>query len=284
MNLLVIYNLILLTMIRIIGLGLSIEFFINLRKKRFIAPIAGWGCWVIAGILPIIADILPSEFVTEVLLLINAILDVEGLILIFLGILSYIRFVPGKIMFLVSLVLMIFPIVTLTLFGKVMALTFAVVLNFASYIVISLIIILKGREVHEIIGDGAKWLYFTLFTVICYLILLCILILTVDDYSYGIYYSVNTTAIIGNYTINILLTILIIVLSIHFERGIANTDKNQLKDKYSHNIGNILQIIVSAASVIELGGHLDDSEILNLVLIQDKCNEAGELIKEIREL
>ena len=119
---------------------------------------------------------------------------------------------------------------------------------------------------------------------IYYIISLFILILTVEDYSYGLYYSTNILVIISNCTVGIFFTILIIVLFIHLERGIASKDKYHLTDKYSHNIGNTLQIIVSVASIIEMRGTLDDSEMHNLHLIQEKWNEAGELLKEIREL
>lgn len=284
MNLLSFYNLILLTIIRIIGLALSIEFLINLKKKRFIAPVFGWICWVVTGFLPIIADNLTTGFLNEILLLMNAILSAEGLILIFMGILSYFRFVPGKIMFLVTLFYMIFPLTIYGLFGETFALPFAVAMIFISYVAISLMILLKGKEINTTIRGGAKWLYLTIISVICYLILSIILMLSIEDYSYGLYYSTNILAIISNYTMGILLTILIIVLFIHLERGIAYMDKDQLKDKYSHNIGNILQIIISAASIIEMRGTLDESEKPNILLIQEKCNEAGELIKEIREL
>jgi len=284
MNLLSFYNLILLTIIRIIGLGLSIEFLINLRKKRFIAPVAGWSCWVIAGLLPIIADNLTIGVISEILLLLNAILSAEGLMLIFMGVLSYFRFVPGKIMFLVTLFYLIFPLAAYGLFGETLALSSAVAMIFVSYVVISLMIIFKRKEINRTIGGGAKWVYLALISVICYLILSFILMFSVEDFSYGLYYSTNIPAIISNYTVGILLTILIIVLFIHLERGIAYRDKDQLKDKYSHNIGNILQIIISAASIIEMRGTLDESEKPNIYLIQEKCNEAGELIKEIRDL
>lgn len=284
MNLLAFNNIVVLTLIRIVGLGLSIEFFINLRKKRFIAPIAGWSCWVISGFLPIIADNIATGILTDVLLLMNAILGAEGLILIFMGIMSYFRFIPGKIMFSVSVLYMVLPVILYVLFGDTLALLLAVVMVFASYVLISLIVIIKGKEINRVIEGGAMWLYITLITVICYIILSIILIVTVEDYKYGLYYSTNLVAILTNYSAGILLTILFIVLFIHLERGIAKRDKFQLKDKYSHSIGNILQVIMSAASVFEMSGNLDSLERPYLNLIQEKCHEAGELIKEIRTL
>ncbi|UCE12548.1 MAG: hypothetical protein JSV04_10165 [Candidatus Heimdallarchaeota archaeon] len=284
MNILAFYNLIVLTMIRVLGLSLSIEFFINQRKKRFIAPIAGWSCWVITGFIAIIADNIPPGVGSEILFILNAILGAEGLVLIVMGILSYFRFVPGRIMFIISLVYLIFPLIFYSLFGDVLALSLAMTLNFATYVVISLLVIYKGKEIHQTIRGGVKWVYITLITVFIYILVSFILIFSVEDYTYGLYYSSDNFAIMSNYLVGILLTILIIVILIHLERGIADEGKTQLKDRYSHDIGNILQIIVTAASVIEMKGELDDLDKPNLNLIQAKCNEAGELIKEIREL
>ena len=77
--------------------------------------------------------------------------------------------------------------------------------------------------------------------------------------------------------------ILLINLFIHLEYGITFTQKYGLKDKYSHNLGNIMQAISGAAFLIN--DNLDENQVLELKdLIQSKTKEASNLIDEIREL
>lgn len=70
---------------------------------------------------------------------------------------------------------------------------------------------------------------------------------------------------------------------IHLEHNIANQEKFQLKDTYSHNLGNIIQVIFSASLLSEMD-KTAEGESEKLQLIQKKCNEASEIIKEIRKL
>jgi hypothetical protein len=73
------------------------------------------------------------------------------------------------------------------------------------------------------------------------------------------------------------------MLFLHLEQGIYFKKKNLLTDDYSHKIGNILQIIMGAGTTIK--AESDSSEINTATdLILERTNEAGELIKKIREM
>ncbi|MFX1325638.1 MAG: hypothetical protein ACFE8N_11825 [Promethearchaeota archaeon] len=101
---------------------------------------------------------------------------------------------------------------------------------------------------------------------------------------YGLYYSTNSLLIILNYTVGILTNILLIVFLIHLEFILSNEQQNRLKDTYSHNLGNIMQIINSSSDLISMTTELSEQEKKNLTLIQEKCKEASKLIKNIRKL
>ncbi|MHA2233613.1 MAG: hypothetical protein ACXAB4_14115, partial [Candidatus Hodarchaeales archaeon] len=105
-----------------------------------------------------------------------------------------------------------------------------------------------------------------------------------SEYSYGFYQSTDNPAVIVNYLFAIGITAVILVLFIHIEYSISQVEKYQLKDKYSHNLGNILQALTSAASLLELRKSRSQEDLLNLELIQQKCVEASSLVKEIRKL
>jgi hypothetical protein len=57
-----------------------------------------------------------------------------------------------------------------------------------------------------------------------------------------------------------------------------------LKDNYSHDLGNILQVISSAFELIEMKGRAESETAELGELLKDKLNEAAKQIREIREL
>ncbi|OLS26418.1 MAG: hypothetical protein HeimC3_09680 [Candidatus Heimdallarchaeota archaeon LC_3] len=94
----------------------------------------------------------------------------------------------------------------------------------------------------------------------------------------------DVVAIWANYGIIALLTMLGIMVFLHLEQGIYHKQHNILKDDYSHKIGNILQIIMGAGSLIT-DSFLNKEDISDKAqLIVKKADEAGELIKEIRKM
>ena len=105
-----------------------------------------------------------------------------------------------------------------------------------------------------------------------------------QGYGYGLYNTNNIPFIILNYTIGIFTHFLFVVFFIHFEYTISNEQQNQLKDKYSHNLGNIMQVIYSSAELFKRHFKLENSDKDKLDLIETKCKEAAKLINEIRNI
>ena len=77
------------------------------------------------------------------------------------------------------------------------------------------------------------------------------------------------------------ITLLITILIIHLEQSISYLHKFQLRDIYSHDLGNIMQIILNNLEAID---SIDEKSQPNADLIKMKCIEAGDLIKGIREI
>ena len=100
----------------------------------------------------------------------------------------------------------------------------------------------------------------------------------------GSFQSEDITIIVGAYSSIIIMTILFIAFIIHLEYTISNKQQNQLKDKYSHNLGNIMQVIYSSADLFKRIVKLENSDQDKLDLIEMKCKEASKLINEIRNL
>ena len=282
LNTLAFYSLILLTIIRLIGLGISLDLFYSIQKKRFLTIVAGWSLWVIAGVLPIIYD--NFTFQDDFLLVLNASLAGEGLLLIFLGIFSYFHTLSGKFIFSISSIYLIIPsILNLTL-GPVVALPVAILLHLLTYIIIFIGVAKTNQEMLKVFSKGVIFFYLTIGSVIFTIGSVVVLSSVVEDYRFGLYYTVDNWAIIINYSLSILMTVLILMLFIYLERGITADDKFQLKDRYSHHIGNLLQILLAAVSLIESERLTQDEKDENLALIQSKSQEVSDLLNEIREL
>ena len=86
-----------------------------------------------------------------------------------------------------------------------------------------------------------------------------------------------------NYFLGTVSTIALIIYSIHLEYDISKIQKFKLSDKYSHDLGNLIQVISSAAILTNVDEDLSKEKVENLDLIQKKCEEAAELIKDIRK-
>ena len=86
-----------------------------------------------------------------------------------------------------------------------------------------------------------------------------------------------------NYFLGNASTIALIIYSIHIEYDISKIQKFKLSDKYSHDLGNLIQIISSAAILTNIDKGLSKEKVENLDLIQKKCEEVAKLIKDIRK-
>ncbi len=127
-------------------------------------------------------------------------------------------------------------------------------------------------------GSSIKWFIGTIIFGFLYLINGVITVL--EGYPFGLYHSDNAFMIIRYYFFAIGITLLISMLIVHLEQSISYLQKAQLRDIYSHDLGNIMQIILNNIEAID---SIDEKNQPNADLIKSKCIEAGDLITEIRE-
>jgi hypothetical protein len=151
-------------------------------------------------------------------------------------------------------------------------------------IMIFLSLVYSNRKEIKIILQYSYGLILLLTIFLIGYVLVYVFILTsVPDYNYGLYMSTESTAIIAYYTSVVAVTLLGLMVFLHLEQGIFLKKQNLLKDDYSHKIGNILQIIVGAGTTIK--AFSDSAEVKSSTdLILQRSEEAGELIKRIREM
>ncbi|MFX1534471.1 MAG: hypothetical protein ACFFDI_09650 [Promethearchaeota archaeon] len=285
---LVFYSLIILTFIRLIGLGISVNIYLTLRKKRSFYLISGWACWVLAGILPIFAYNTSNQFFHELLLTFNATFMLEGFVLIILGILSYYRTVPTKISFIIIIGLFILP-PSLAILGlyEVSINLIAVPLLYIAFFVTVIGAWIEKPKMKKTFGREIKWYYIT--AIYGGLVIIGLIYLSVtsnSNVSYGLYESTNELAIMINYLLGIGVTILAAINMFALEYGIITNQKFALKDNYSHDLGNMIQVVMGCVYVIRHFQTIsNESEVINMLdKIEDISLKAGKLIGEVRKL
>ncbi|MFX1364597.1 MAG: hypothetical protein ACFFCE_12250 [Promethearchaeota archaeon] len=268
--------------LRSIGLGTSLNFYYDLRKKRYLYLIVGWMLAISGNVLPLILDFMSNTFLLELILVLNALLVSLCGILIMIGIFSY--FLEIKSLYIIlSCIAIIFTVMLLFIFLDYnISISFSVIVLNSVIIIFFIIPLFKLNIVREIMRSSIRW-YFVGFVILFGFLPISIYIAN-QGYAYGLYYTNDILVIILNYIIAIVNQFLIIVLLIHLEYTISNSQQNQLKDKYSHNLGNIMQVIYSSADLFKRIIKEENIDKDNLNLIERKCKEASKLINEIRNL
>ncbi|MFX0081082.1 MAG: hypothetical protein ACFE94_04945 [Candidatus Hodarchaeota archaeon] len=282
MHELIYFSMFLLTLIRVIGFIVSVNFYYESKSYTYIYFTIGWCLWILAGIVALLSAVVKNQVQEDVFLLINYILGPLAIFFLGSGLSSYYINISSNKIKLISAVLLIFPLIINFSLGMNPVAIYARIFQFFGIIQMFSLPFLKYNTFKEKIGKSIRWYYLTCLSIILY-IPLAILSMLISLNS-GSFQSQDITMIVGAYTSIIIMTILVIAFIIHLEYTISNKQQNQLKDKYSHNLGNIMQVIYSSADLFKRITKLDKIDKDKLDLIERKCKEASELIKEIRKI
>ncbi|MFX0063150.1 MAG: hypothetical protein ACFFC7_13310 [Candidatus Hermodarchaeota archaeon] len=280
MNSLVIFGLLILLFIRLLALGISIEFFMGKNRFRFKFFIIGWTIWALAAIFAIIGSIYENGIIMESMFVLNGISASIGAIVVVMGFRTYFRQVPIRLLAIICILLITVPLIV-SIIGYEYAVRFSSIMLYLFILSLVIMGIIDRKDYKSIGGYSYIWLYVSVF--LGAIIIVILISLLIGGYQYGLYGETDDVAIIVNYFFGIGITTLFLILMIHLEHTITNQEKFQLKDSYSHNLGNIIQVIFSASLLTGMGKTAKE-ESEKLQLIQKKCNEASEVIKEIRKL
>ncbi|MHA2087694.1 MAG: hypothetical protein ACW972_05430 [Promethearchaeota archaeon] len=283
MNDLVLLSLIIFIFVRITGLAASIDFFHNTKDKKFIYITIGWLFWIIASIFPIFSSLVENTNIIKLFLVLNALFGLIGALFYTWGFYKYfITIQRSRVILLAIVVTVLLPVLLYVLVNFRMSIQFsALMLNFLIFGVY-IFPHLYVKDLKKILGKSYVW-YIATFVSLIFFIPVYIII-SLSGYNYGLYEAENSLLIILYYVPTITSSILFIILLVHLEYTISSSQKFDLKDKYSHNLGNIMQVINSSSDLISLTDKLNEQDKKSLKLIQKKCKEASKLIKNIRKL
>lgn len=243
----------------------------------------GWLIFSIAAIFPIISGISIDAYLSQIYFLLNGIFISVGMLYIGSGYFSFFVEIPKIIFIILTSFLILLPLILFISLGLKLALNFSII-TYNIFIMGAFIIpILKWENFKKTVGKSIIFYFMTLSILIIYIPISVISLL--QGYSYGLYESNDVFLISINYNFAIISMIVMIIYLIHLEFTISTREKDDLKDKYSHNLGNILQTVYFSVELLKDKKEMNIEKRVNLSgVIEKKMKEAENFLKEIRDL
>lgn len=281
MNNLIILCLSFLFIVRILGLLISLDFYHNKKEIKFLIFILSWIFFIIGNMFAILINIDEKYNLRSLFLFFNIIFLELGSILYAWAIGKYYTSISNRILLFfiiisLSLTIMIF------IFLNFIIISFIGALLIFCFILTIYIIPFFSKDFKKKVGKSLRWYYSAVIFQISFVPLFLIIFL--QGHGFGAYNTENPFIIMTFYIPFLTISILWIILLINLEYNISNIEKSELKDQYSHNLGNIMQAISSAQELINKK-YVSKEEIGDLEsLIANKIKEAADLIKDIKEL
>ena len=278
-----IFAIIIMTLIRVIGVGVSFDYYLKTRERKFLIFLLGWALLILGGIFPFLADLEVTVFLSDLYLVLNNSIITVGFFFVMVGIYLYFREISAKLIYLVVVIIMITSIFLFIFTGAYNAILFGLVTLYVLFILLFSGALIEKGKFKEYLGKGLRWYYIS--AIAGFSMLIMSVVAYALGNSYGLYESTNVPILFINYFIGITITLLVLNLMIHFEYSISSYHTDKLKDKYSHNLGNILQVIQNASALLVEKREISDSERDDLdKVIGSQLKEASKLITEIRKL
>ncbi|MHA1227375.1 MAG: hypothetical protein ACTSPV_11585 [Candidatus Hodarchaeales archaeon] len=266
-----------LALTRGIGVLVSLDFLLrrkSLSEKKFYLFLIGWSSWFISSLFSFVYLLVDQgSLLAKISVISHDIFVLLGSLYLILAVLSYFMTVNTYTVLTGTLIIVIVPIVLTITLDPIIANLFLLLIF--SILLFSLInnFRLHKEELSFLVSRSITWLYLTTTVAFLYICLLTFLTLTKEGSDLA---TIDDPLLFSLYAfISLTVTLLVLVLSIHLEYSLNYIQSFRLKDQYSHNLGNILQMILNSA---------ETKDLLMQDLIIEKCEEAKFLINEIREL
>jgi len=278
MNEIIVLGLLFALLSRFIGLIISIGFYNSLRDKKFIKLVLGWFFWICAGTLNLSSEIINQVPTNDIVILLNTIFSALGDIFVLIGVISYFRKIPNNMFIILTSIFVIGPILAYSIPSFRSLLSVISLLRLFVTIFFTVIPIIERKRFKKQLSNKTYfWFYIT--TIIIYLYTVSYFLLTLQGKIYGGIINAPGLELIIYLFLLDSTTFLVVILVNQIEYDISSYYKFELKDKYSHDLGNILQRLYTASDLIR-----EEKDLKMLDIIEKNIKEAAELIKEIRDI
>ncbi len=276
MNEIEFFSLILMFFIRLLGILFSLEFYMDSKMLRYKFFMLGWFFLMLGGVFPFLSTNKDAFVIINFFSFLNNFFTHVGGVFLTLAFLSYfIKFNLFKAS-LIALVISGGPIILLFMMITSFSPNFLFIMIVAIYSYILLILMTSRKRKLLSVKRSMYWFFVLLFFGIAH-------VLNSITYLFTSHENITTKEIIY-YFFSVNLMVLLLLFFIHLEHEISTNQKLDLKDKYSHSLGNELQAILSGIELIELKKETSVQSQESIKIIKNKVIEASKFLEEIRKL
>ena len=264
MDELVYYFMVTMVITRLIGVITFTDFYYKTGRKSFLFLMLGWFFYSLAPLCNILSDNNSEKWLYSFYGYFAAL---GSLIIVFAGI-KYFTYLNFKTIAISLFLVTFIPLIVYFVTSSYGAVSFTGVNLQFIFLIIALSLALKKHSLFKTTaGNSFYW----------FVAIISISFINAAGY---IFYNSDDT-IDYSYLLTNVISILMIIFFIHLEHNISVKKSAILKDHYSHDLGNIVQIILGQVEVISI---YDENPSDGMQVIKDKCYEAAEHIKNIRKL
>lgn len=283
MNNLAFLSILVFAILRFTGGIVSLDFLLRIDDRAGIKYFfLGWLCWIFASVFTI-ASMIAEEIAFKLQMVIfHDIMILLGSFFMIIAVLSYFKQISREKVILGTVAISILPLVIFGLYDYDLTELFLVLQYAVLFIFLIINVYSERKNMRLYISNSVKWFYITIF--FSFLYATSLLLLNIAGEYTNLTLIEDNNLLLAYSLLSMTVTLLVFVLTIHLEYGLTNMQKFRMKDKYSHDLGNILQMILNSAEAAKTGQLQAGNEQLFNDLVIQKCHEASFLITEIREL
>jgi len=266
-----------------IGLSISIDFYLRSKNSRFLTLGLAWFLWLCAGFFPLISLTIIDLAYADFLLIYNALLTTLALLILVKGLLAYFITVRLKIFLLIIFIIIILSHFLYFMIGSMMAITITSLISQIIWISGILVPYIRWKIFTKRV-DKQLWYTYFIITIVGLVYIPISILIFIEGLGFGLYAADNVVLIFLNYGYLLIITVLLQILTVHLEYKISQAEKLEVKDVYSHNLGNALQAVYTSLDLLSNPNLNNNDKDEVKQTLQDKLKEAAELLKEIRGL
>ncbi len=260
------------SVLRIVGIFVSIDFFIRKKEIKFIYFIIAWNCYFLAEIAVLF-------FLSSFL---NTFFGSLGMIFNTAGLLTY--YIEIKVKSIMEIIGIVITIIFCLFYflGEEIASNVGVIIFLITFVILIMTPLLRYSNFKKQIGKSIVWYYGFIINSLVFLPIS--FIITANGSIFDVYYLKNEIFINIYFCGIINSQLLMLIFLIHIEYNHSSYLNSKLIDNYSHDLGNILQSIQLSFEFFSqnLPSGEYDSEVFTLAT--QKFKDATDLLKKIRKL
>lgn len=282
MDILVFYSLFIINILGVLGLFISIDFYFENKRRTFKIFSLAWIFYLISGVSSFFLYMELNQLLFLVTFFIYIITYTCCIGCFTFAFLMYFLNIKLKYFIWLFFLIMIPSILISLLFTLLLVISYLTLLGGAILLAGLILPVLNYENFRKKFRGSVKWYFFLgiqLITQIIFSVIIQILDFEFIQGELGYFLY-----ILNDFIFTIIIMVTILILIVHLEYNIIHKEKDKLIDKYSHELGNIMQSVLSASQLINKSDK-DKDELVELRDIQyKKLNEGSNIIKEIRKL